>query len=62
MTEWFFFRVGNTKRNHMYKFNIINLIKPDSSYNHGMKPLLYSKKEADQNQMGWHRGGFNICY
>ena len=27
-----------------------------------MKPLLYSKKEADQNQLGWHRGGFNINY
>lgn len=47
MTQWYFFRVGNTKRNHIYKFNIINLIKPDSSYNQGMKPLLYSKKEAD---------------
>jgi hypothetical protein len=46
----------------MYKFNIINLIKPDSSYNQGMKPLLYSKKDADQNQLGWHRGGFNINY
>ena len=32
-----------------YKFNIVNLLKPDSSFNQGMKPLFYSKKEADAN-------------
>ena len=48
----------------MYKFNIINLIKPESSYNEGMKPLLYSVKGAkDENQgIGWIRDGVNICY
>lgn len=49
ITQWFYFRVGNTKRNHNYKFNIINLCKPDSLYNHGMKPLIYSKKTVEQD-------------
>ena len=48
MSQWFFFRISNTKKGTTYKFNIVNLIKPDSLYNHGMKPLTYSKKAAEQ--------------
>jgi len=29
-----------------YTFNIINLIKADSLYNNGMKPLFYSEEQA----------------
>jgi hypothetical protein len=32
-TQWYYFKVSNTRRGQIYKFNIINLIKPDSSYN-----------------------------
>ena len=32
-TQWFYFKVSNTRANVRYRFNIINLIKPDSSYN-----------------------------
>ena len=46
----------------MYKFNIVNLIKPDSLYNHGMKPLIYSKKDAETKNVGWHRTGHDIKY
>jgi hypothetical protein len=56
-TQWFFFRVGNTRKDVTYKFNIINLIKPESSYNQGMKPLLYSTKEVEENGIGWQRDG-----
>ena len=28
-----------------YKFNILNLGKPDSLFNRGMKPVVYSAKE-----------------
>lgn len=42
--------------------NIINLIKPDSLYNHGMRPLCYSKKQADMQGIGWHRTGTDIKY
>lgn len=37
-------------------------MKPDSTYNKGMKPLIYSLKEADQTFIGWSRDGFNIAY
>jgi hypothetical protein len=44
-----------------YKFNIINMEKPTSEYNSGLKPLLYSEKKAEQ-AVGWTRVGTNICY
>jgi hypothetical protein len=64
-TQWFYFRVQNMKKGVQYKFNIVNLVKPESSYNQGMKPLLYSTKEASSNDgqgIGWYRDGANICY
>ena len=45
-----------------YRFNIVNLIKPDSLYNHGMKPLMYSKRDAETKGLGWTRTGFDIKY
>jgi len=54
-TQWFYFRVGNTRANKTYRFNIINLVKPDSLYNHGMKPLVYSEIEAERANKGWTR-------
>ena len=47
-TQWFFFSVANTRKNKKYTFNIINLIKPDSLYNQGMKPLTYSEQQAKE--------------
>lgn len=62
-TQWFYFRITNVRKNTRYKFNIINLIKPDSSYNQGQKPLFYSTKEAARpGGIGWYRDGENICY
>ena len=46
-TQWDYFKVQNTRKNQVYRFNIVNLMKPDSTYNKGMKPLLYSVKEAE---------------
>jgi len=40
-------------------------MKPESSYNQGMKPLFYSKKEAEGGEgqgIGWYRDGQSICY
>ena len=34
--QWFYFRLQNTRAGRTYRFNIINLLKPDSLYNHGM--------------------------
>lgn len=61
-TQWFYFRVSNTREGQVYKFNIVNLIKPDSLYNHGMRPLLYSKQEAKATMLGWHRSCYDIKY
>eukprot|EP00347_Sterkiella_histriomuscorum_P022736 403337354 len=61
-TQWFYFRVQNMKAGRTYRFNIINLLKPDSLYNHGMKPLMYSDIEAKKYSKGWHRDGKDVCY
>ena len=62
-TQWYYFKISNTRKDVRYKFNIINLIKPDSSYNQGQKPLFYSAKEASKpGGVGWYRDGENICY
>jgi hypothetical protein len=37
-------------------------MKPDSNYKMGMRPLIYSVKEAETNQIGWQRDGVNIAY
>ena len=47
-TQWFYFSVANTKKDTEYKFMIINLMKPDSLYNSGMKPIFYSERQAKE--------------
>ena len=44
------------------RFNILNLCKPDSLYNEGMKILVYSERMAAHKDIGWHRDGINIGY
>lgn len=61
-TQWFYFRVQNTRKGQTYRFNLVNFMKPDSTYNKGMKPLIYSVKDADLTKIGWQRDGFNIAY
>lgn len=34
-TQWFYFRITNVRKDVRYKFTVINLVKPDSSYNQG---------------------------
>ncbi|XP_061399870.1 cytosolic carboxypeptidase Nna1-like, partial [Musca vetustissima] len=60
--QWFYFRVRKTKRNMLYRFSIVNLIKSDSLYNDGMRPLMYSTHNAKTRNEGWVRCGDNICY
>ncbi|CAM9652798.1 unnamed protein product, partial [Discosporangium mesarthrocarpum] len=61
-TQWFYFRVGNTRPGRRYKFNIQNLLKGDSVYNLGMQPLVYSEERAKAERIGWYRGGIDVCY
>ena len=37
-------------------------MKPESTYNMGMKPLIYSVKDDEKNGLGWQRDGINIAY
>ncbi len=61
-TQWFFFRVSNTRKGVPVRFNLINLNKPDSLYNYGMKILCYSTKNKINEGTGWHRVGEDIDY
>ncbi|XP_069037898.1 cytosolic carboxypeptidase 2 isoform X2 [Lepisosteus oculatus] len=61
-TQWYYFRVRNMKAGVTYRFTIVNLMKPSSLYNMGMKPLLYSEQEARARGVGWRRAGANIRY
>lgn len=61
-TQWYYFSISNTKAGVNYRLNIINMIKPDSLYNYGMKPCVYSKLQAEQSKRGWRREGSDICY
>eukprot|EP00438_Fugacium_kawagutii_P033828 Skav235837 [mRNA] locus=scaffold1931:271983:280981:- [translate_table: standard] len=60
-TQWYFFRVANTRRGPQYRFNIINMVKPTSVYNEGMRPLMYSCIQASKG-IGWVRCGDRIAY
>ena len=61
-TQWYYFSVKNYKQGHTVRFNIINLMKYESLYNNGMKPLVYSSYKASLNQIGWHRDCCSISY
>ncbi|XP_074741295.1 cytosolic carboxypeptidase 2 isoform X2 [Strix uralensis] len=61
-TQWFYFRVQNTRREPLYRFTIANLAKPKSLYGEGMRPLLYSQQDAQSRGIGWRRIGTDIRY
>ncbi|CAH2050611.1 unnamed protein product, partial [Iphiclides podalirius] len=60
--QWFYFEVRNMQEGRPYIFNIVNCEKSDSQFNFGMKPVLYSVKEAISGKPGWVRAGSDICY
>uniref|UniRef100_A0A8C3WIS4 Cytosolic carboxypeptidase 2 n=1 Tax=Catagonus wagneri TaxID=51154 RepID=A0A8C3WIS4_9CETA len=61
-TQWFYFRVQNTRKGATYRFTIVNLLKPKSLYTIGMKPLMYSQLDASTHSIGWRREGNEIKY
>nr|XP_042131547.1 cytosolic carboxypeptidase 2 isoform X8 [Peromyscus maniculatus bairdii] len=61
-TQWFYFRVQNTRKEVTYCFTIVNLLKPKSLYAVGMKPLMYSQLDATTYNVGWRREGREIKY
>ena len=61
-TQWFYFRVCNTRKGHSVRFNILNYSKPDSLYNYGMRVSTYSDKKAHNENIGWFKSCTNIDY
>lgn len=61
-TQWYYFRVQNTRKDQTYRFHLVNFMKPESTYNKGMRPLVYSVKDAETAQVGWRRDCSNIAY
>ena len=57
-TQWFYFSVTNVRAGDEVTFYIKNFAKPDSLFNAGMRPLMYSGKSGK----GWERCGTNIAY
>ena len=60
--QWFFFRVSNTQKGRKVNFNIINMLRKTSIYNHGLKIMTYSTIQAEKENIGWHRDCKNIIY
>jgi len=76
-TQWFYFAVSNTHNPACVaaakdkgvpvapvkvRFNIVNLTKPDSLFNQGMKPVVYSCNSASSKGQSWIRSGSRISY
>jgi len=75
-TQWFYFAVSNTHPAPLVRlaeqgvqvppvrvrFNIVNLTKPDSLFNMGMKPVVYSVHDAATKGAGWLRSGNDVSY
>jgi hypothetical protein len=62
-TQWFYFKVlSKLAAGTKVRLNILNLMKPDSLYNYGMKPCVRSKKHEEQQGVGWHRDCEEISY
>ncbi|XP_013368108.1 PREDICTED: cytosolic carboxypeptidase 4 isoform X2 [Chinchilla lanigera] len=60
--QWFYFKVSGMRAAIPYRFNIINCEKPNSQFNYGMQPTLYSVREALLGRSSWIRTGHDICY
>ena len=60
--QWFFYRVSNIKKGTKVSFNIINMLRKKCIYKRGLKVMIYSKQKAKTENIGWHRGGYNIFY
>ena len=54
-TQWFFFRVKHMVAGVKYKFNVINLEKKVSAFTKGMRPVMFSQRQAEECGVGWHR-------
>jgi hypothetical protein len=64
-TRWFFFSVANTPGpDRPVKFNIVNMSVDGSMFNHGLRPLCWSRaaSKAADGAGGWRRCAKRIYY
>ena len=61
-SQWFFFRVKNTRKNMTIKFNILNQMKDYSLFSKGMQISIYSEKKSRDEKLSWFKGGKDIQY
>lgn len=60
--QWFYFSIENMRTDVTYRFNILNMEKPSSTFNEGQRPLIFSEKRFTWSNFGWLRAGHDICY
>jgi len=61
-TQWFYFAITNMRKDIEYTINITNLYKSESQYSQGLRPVMYSEKRAERENLGWFRCGEDIAY
>ncbi len=61
-TQWFFFRVSNTKKDKTINLNIMNFLRKRTKYSNGIKIWCYSRKNAEINKIGWHHTTEDVDY
>lgn len=61
-SQWFFFRVMNTKKNKKITFQIMNLLRKRTKYNYGIKIWVYSVKKNLYNKKNWHHTEEDVKY
>ena len=61
-TQWFFFRVSNTKKGKKVNLNIMNLLRKRTKYSNGIKIWCYSKKKSENDRIGWHHTTEDVNY
>ena len=62
-TQWFFFRITNTKKNKKVNLSIMNMLRKRTKYQNGIKIWIYSKKKnLESNNIGWHHTNEDVKY
>ncbi|OMJ87923.1 hypothetical protein SteCoe_10247 [Stentor coeruleus] len=61
-TQWYYFSVKPYKAPHKVRFYITNLMKFESLYNDGMKPLTFSMKKMLNGHKTWERKCTEVSY
>eukprot|EP01022_Parablepharisma_sp_SALTPOND_P018752 TRINITY_DN310_c0_g2_i1.p1 TRINITY_DN310_c0_g2~~TRINITY_DN310_c0_g2_i1.p1 ORF type:complete len:1282 (-),score=157.74 TRINITY_DN310_c0_g2_i1:3773-7618(-) len=61
-SQWFYFAVTNTFKDRTVQFNILNCTKPVGLFKGGMRPLVLSELEYEENKTEWKPDTFNVSY